>query len=344
MNDRNEQYFSPDFILDYIHGNPAFGIKRLLTYTIFRFFSFAGKETNTLAPDLKKQLFADQDVLDFDMIETYLTEDYYFSPSFEENSFDPFYLCAAIYIAEGSLAEYAIGNELDVVDNLILSMYPVLSSAALDDETLVLDSLIGSGAEFYAALYLALTRYPSQAGMLLPKLSHVYHRDYHFTSEDFVLYDFMDEYFEQKNCRNNASFTEMIDTLVDATLGYYKTDIETLLSTEVSAALHAVASKFSALKCFGSISIDYLPGHETSRFMLQEMLRYAAAYELRNNLFDYHLEEDNLITLANWKEKLRWHYVQYSNVLEPAIDAFYAGVLSRKLVKAQFKENLNRLQ
>ena len=50
--------------------------------------------------------------------------------------------------------------------------------------------------------------------------------DLHFTCEDFILYDFMDEYFETKNCSANPAFQEMTDTLVLATLQSFDTDLE----------------------------------------------------------------------------------------------------------------------
>ena len=73
------------------------------------------------------------------------------------------------------------------------------------------------------------------------------------------------------------------------------------------------------------------------------VLSYAAAYELRNNLYDYHLDEDKTITLTNWKENLKWHYVQYTNVYNLALSSFVAACYSRKLLQKQFEENLREL-
>lgn len=335
--------FSPELIPDYMHAHPSFGVKRVLTYTIFRFFSFAGKENRDLAIRLKELLFPVETTLDFSVIESYLSEDLFFSPSLEEDSFDAFFLYAAVSIVENAFDEFSAGDALAVVDNLVISLYPVLCSAALDDTDTRLDAIVENGAEFYAALYLALTRYSSSLGIILPKLSSVYRPEFHFTGEDTVLCDFMDEYFETKNCVLQPSYTEMIDTLVQATLSYYKTDLDTLLSGDVSAMLSGTSSRFAMMKRFGFLTLGRTPGHDASLDTLREMLRYAAAYELRSNLFDYHLDEDNLITLDNWKEKLRWHYVQYSNVLTPALDMYYATVLSGRLLRAEFERELAAL-
>ena len=62
----------------------------------------------------------------------------------------PFFLYTAISILENAFDEFALGDELAIIDDLILTKYPVLGSVALDDADIRLDALIGSGAEFYA--------------------------------------------------------------------------------------------------------------------------------------------------------------------------------------------------
>lgn len=343
MNNLGEQYFPVAFIPEYIHNHPNFGIKRILTYTVFRFFSFAGKEDSALAQHLKNSLFPCEDTFDFSLIERYLSEDMFFAPALETRSFDPFFLYTAICIVEDFFDDTVVSDELSVVDNLIFSLYPVLGSASLDDDGLEFETLLQSGAEFYAALYLTLTRYSSSLGKLLPKLGTAYREDFHFTCEDFILYDFMEEYFETEHCLTNPDFLELIDTLVQATLNYYDTDFDRLLTTEIPPMLQGTSSRFAPMKRYGCMTVSYLPDRDASLSMLEEIFRYTAAYELRNHLFDYHLDEDKLITLANWKEKLKWHYVQYSHVLEPALDFFYGTVLSQKLLKYSFEENITEL-
>lgn len=192
------QLFSPELIPDYMHAHPEYGVKRILTYTVYRFLSFAGKEDDTLAAYIKETLFPMEDALDFSLIDDYLALDPYFCPVPEEGSFDAFFLYTAISILENAFDEFALGDELAIIDDLILTKYPVLGSVALDDADIRLDALIGSGAEFYAVLYLALTRYPSALGSLLPQFGSAYHDSYQFTGDDTALYDFMDEYFETK--------------------------------------------------------------------------------------------------------------------------------------------------
>lgn len=343
MSDLGEQYFPATFIPDYIHFHPSYGVKRILTYTIFRIFSYAGKENRELAHTLKETLFPYHETFDYGVIEDFLHEDCYFCPSFEENSFDLFFLYAAICIMENALDESSMTDDMVLVDQIIFSMYPVLSSANLDDERLVLDTLVQSPGEFYAALYLALTRYSASLRKFLPKFTEIYCEDYHFTCEDFVLYNFMDEYFETKNCRMQPDYREMTDTLVQATLGYYKTDLETLVVRELSAMLHTTSSRLSVVRQFGSIQLLDSHKMEYSTELLYQMLLYAAEYELRNHLYDYHLDEDTLVTLKNWKDKLRWHYVQYANVFTPALDAFYAAVLSEKILKKEWTQLVSTL-
>lgn len=163
------QLFSPELIPDYMHAHPEYGVKRILTYTVYRFLSFAGKEDDTLAAYIKETLFPMEDALDFSLISDYLALDPYFCPVPEEGSFDAFFLYTAISILENAFDEFALGDELAIIDDLILTKYPILGSVALDDADIRLDALIGSGAEFYAVLYLALTRYPSALGSLLPQ-------------------------------------------------------------------------------------------------------------------------------------------------------------------------------
>ena len=59
------QLFSPELIPDYMHAHPEYGVKRILTYTVYRFLSFAGKEDDTLAAYIKETLFPMEDALDF---------------------------------------------------------------------------------------------------------------------------------------------------------------------------------------------------------------------------------------------------------------------------------------
>jgi cytochrome b involved in lipid metabolism len=50
------------------------------------------------------------------------------------------------------------------------------------------------------------------------------------------------------------------------------------------------------------------------------------------------------VTADNWKDTIRFHFVQYQHIYEQALDGFYAAVLSRKLLLAEFSEELKKLE
>ena len=328
-----EQLFPSEFILDYIKEDA--GRQRFLSYTLFRFLSFAGSEDATLPSLLKANLSCSFFPEDFSTIEDYLQADYYFSPSLAADSYEPFYLYAAI-----SLAADALDGKTSFIDELISRYAPSVAGLPAFDTSIDFSRLIQTGAYFYAALYLATVRDTDMLPILLPLLTEAYQEEYHFTCEDYILFDFMDEYFEEKYCRRHPSFVEMVDTLVAATLNYYNTDFGTLLEHEIAQNLSGTASRFAGTKRFGSLQLPSIADTDNACRMLAELFRYAAIYELRSNLFDFHLDEDKLITLTNWKENLRWHYVQYANVYEMALDSFHAAMLARTLLKQQFTQNL----
>lgn len=334
MNQFNDQLFPTEFILNYMKNDS--GKKRFLTYAAFRFFAFAGAKDAALPARLKDNLSCPFTPQAFTVIEDYLMEDYYFSPSLTQDTYEPLYLYAAI-----SLMEAAHEKELTFFEELLIEYCPTAASLSYEEPALQLSALLETGVDFYAALYLAVTRHEASLPQLLPQFSDAYRRDYRFTCEDFVLFDFMDEYFEQKNCISDASFTELVDTLVTATLNYYKTDIQTLLAEDTAQALEGASSRFAGTKRFGGVIITASADKEARYRMLTEAFRYAAMYELRSNLFDFHLDDDRLITLSNWKENLRWHYVQYTNVYNMAFDTFCMEILTREFLKKQFADNLS---
>ena len=333
MEQFKDQLFPSEFILDYIQDESQ--KKRFLSYIAFRFLSFAGEDDATLPTRLKESLSCPFTPQAFTVIEDYLMEDYYFSPSLKQGTYEPLYLYAAI-----SLISAGHPEELSFFEELLADYCPVAASLCLQDTCLQLSSLLQTGSDFYAALYLATTKHEAQLTSLLPRFTDAYDESYHFTCEDFILFDFMDEYFGQKHCIRHDSFIELVDTLVAATLNYYDTDFETLIGKEVAQALLGTSSRFAGAKRIGSITITASLDHDTACRMLASTFRYAAMYELRNNLFDFHLEDDKLITLTNWKDNLRWHYVQYANVYNLALDSFHAAIISREFIKAQFSANL----
>lgn len=336
MDQRNEQLFPTEFILDYLQNDT--GKERFLSYVLFRFLSFAGEEDSGFPLLLKENLSCPFTPEAFSVVEDYLMADYYFSPSLVFGTFDSLYLYAAIYLAtQGTPGERAF------LDSQLAAFCPVAAGLSYTDATQDFSLLLQNVGDFYGALYMAVTRQPSALPALLPRFTKAYREDYHFTCEDFILFEFMDEYFEQKNCRLHPSFAELVDTLVAATLNYYNTDFGSLLEKEIAHNLNGTGSRFAGLKRYGAVSLPQPADTARTCRMLAELFRYAAIYELRNNLFDFHLDDDKLITLENWKENLRWHYVQYANVYEMALDSFHAAILSATLLKNEFKENLSRL-
>lgn len=335
MNQLKEQLFPAEFISHYIQKET--GKNRFLTYVLFRFFASKGKDGSALPSLLKEHLSCTFRPEDYSVIEDFLTADYYFSPTLALNTYEPFYLYAAIHLVSS-----ASPKERSFLEEQLAACSPVAAGLSYQDPDLDLAALLSTEQDFYAALYLATTRYEASLPGILRKFTEAYEEAYHFTCEDFILFDFMDEYFEQKNCRQYPSFIELVDTLVAATLNYYNTDFGTLLEKEAALSLTGCASRFAGVKRFGSAGLPTITDTDKACHMLAELFRYAAIYELRNNLFDFHLEDDRLITLENWKEHLRWHYVQYANVYEMALDTFHTAVLSRELLKRQFTENISQ--
>lgn len=340
MNDFNPD-FPSDLLIEYLEHGPQNGLQRFQTYTIYRFFcalakklSPSGKELPALAQMLCTLSDYELNENSFDTISLYLKEDFYFSPSIASDSFDAVYLFYAICIAKDS---GGIGQIL--LDKLLSEHCPDVLKAGYDDASFTLDFVYENEVAFWAALYVCLTNYEAELPALLPEFSRIYWNDLHFTCADFVVYDFADEYFETKDCFHKEAFQELIQTLVLATLQSFRTDVKQL-SIDALFPLKHPASRFAGLYSFGAIDSKDLPAPDEAEQMMQRLLEYAAAYELRNNLFDYHLEEDNTITLDNWKEKLKWHYVQYTNVYHMALDTFYSAVLSQKMLKKQFVDNI----
>lgn len=340
MESFNEQFFSSEFILNYIAAEE--GKKRFLTYITFRFLSFAEETHKELPALLKEKLGCTYTASDFSVVEDFLAADYYFTPTFKVGSFDAVLLYDAICLTNQTIC----GNTA-LSDELITTYAPVTASLAYNNPELELVNLLEHGTDFYAALCVAATHYDTDElfPTLLPKFTAAYREEFHFTYEDFILFDFMDEYFEQKNCRQHPSFIELTDTLVAATLNYFNTDFGTMLENELSACLGGTSSRFAGNLRSGSLQLPALTSAEKEKacHRLAELFHYAAIYELRNNLFDFHLEDDKLITLTNWKEKLRWHFVQYSNVYEMTISSFYAAMLSGRMLKQDFLTGISQL-
>lgn len=337
MDEFFDQFFPTDFLIEYLENGPDENIDRFQKYAVYRFLSFAAKENPSIVKELHDTLDVPLTTANFKDITDFLEKDFYFSPSFTENSYDPVLLCYAIAIIDDRS-----GFGLAILNRIFKEACPEILSVDFSDVALQLDVLIQTEVQFYAALAICSIHY-STLTSLLPKFAEAYMEDLHFTCEDFILYDFMDEYFETRNCIANPAFTEMIDTLVLATLQSFDTDLENFTLDGLFQLKHP-SGRFASIYRTGVCDMRELPVPADAAVMMKHILSYAAAYELRNNLYDYHLDEDKTITLTNWKENLKWHYVQYTNVYNLALSSFVSVCYARKLLQKQFEENLRDLQ
>lgn len=326
-------YFSAEFILNYIKEENG-RMKRVQTYAAFRFLSDLIKEEPVLIKGLEEHLGCELTADGYKEIETFLMDDIYFTPVFAENSYDALIFYYALQVMkekDGMAAMY--------MDKL-LSLY---ASEALrvnyEDISFSMDFAFEKELLYWAAFYICVTGYESVLEEILPEFARIYWKELQFTCGDFLLYDFLSEYFEEKDILHCPKFKELNQTLVLATLQSFRTDLEGM-AMEVLIQLKHPTSQFAGLYQFGALSCKDLPTLDVAGRWMEKILEYAAAYELRNHLYDYHLEEDKTITFENWKEKLKWHYVQYNNVYNMAVMTYYAANLSMRMVKKLFIDNM----
>ena len=326
-------YFSAEFILEYIKGEND-RIKRVQTYAAFRFLSELIKEEPVLIKGLEEHLGCELTVDGYEEIAAFLMHDLYFTPVFAENSYDAlifYYALQVIKDKEGMAAMY--------MDKL-LSLY---AAEALrmnyDDVSFTMDFAFEKELLYWAAFYICVTGYEAALEGILPEFARIYWKELQFTCGDFLLYDFLNEYFEEKDVLHCPKFKELNHTLVLATLQSFQTDLEGF-AMEVLMQLKHPTSQFAGLYQFGAVGCRDLPTLDVAGRWMEKILEYATAYELRNHLYDYHLEEDKTITFENWKDKLKWHYVQYNNVYNMAFMTYYTANLSMRMLKKQFMDNI----
>ena len=96
-----EPYFSPVLITDYIRENPN-GMKRFQIYDLYRFLTSADSSSHDIVPFLYQLTDAPLSEDSFEMISSYLAEDFYFSPAFRSDSYDSVLLYYAIWLSEDS--------------------------------------------------------------------------------------------------------------------------------------------------------------------------------------------------------------------------------------------------
>lgn len=335
MNQYDTPYFSTEFILAYLEEEGK--TKRLQTYAAFRFLAALVREEADVVKGLAAHLGCELTESCYEEVFEYLQEDLYFSPSFTENSYEPFILFYAIRCVkekDGSAAMF--------IDKL-LSLYAAEAvRLSYDDGTFDMDFAYEREILYWAAFYIAVSSYEASLSDILPEFARTYWRDLHFSCGDFLLYDFLNQYFEQKDILHHPAFKELNETLVLATLQSFRTDLEGF-TMDVMIQLKHPASQFAGIYQFGAMDMREMPSVEIAAKRMQKILEYATAYELRNHLFDYHLDEDRTITLDNWKEKLKWHYVQYNNVQNMAVMTYFAADVSMRMVKKLFCENVEVL-
>ena len=336
MNQYDTPYFSTEFILAYLEGEGR--SKRLQTYAAFRFLSALVREEKKVAKELAAHLGCELKEESFEEVFEYLQEDLYFAPSFAENSYDPFLLFYAIRSVkeqDGSAAMF--------IDKLLSQYAKEAVRLSYDDGTFNLEFAYENEILYWAAFYIAVSSYEACLGDILPEFARIYWRDLHFSCGDFLLYDFLNQYFEQKDVLHHPAFKELNETLVLATLQSFRTDLEGF-TMDVMIQLKHPASQFAGIYQFGAMDMKEMPSVEIAAKRMQKILEYATAYELRNHLFDYHLDEDRTITFENWKEKLKWHYVQYNNVQNMAVMTYFAADVSMRMAKKLFCENCRMLK
>lgn len=332
MNQFDTPYFNTEFILAYSKGD-AGRSERVQTYAAFRFLSALAEREPAQVQAMAEHLGCELTVAGYNEIEAFLMEDLYFTPVFKENSFDAlvfYYAMQVIKEKDGVAALY--------MEKLLSQYAPEALRADYDAPSFTMDFAYENELYYWAAFYICVTNYEASLEEILPEFARIYWKELQFTCGDMLLYDFLNEYFEQKDILHSKEFQELNHTLVLATLQSFHTDLESF-AMEVLIQLKHPSSQFAGLYQFGAVGCTDLPTLDVAGKRMEKILEYATAYELRNHLFDYHLDEDKTITFDNWKDKLKWHYVQYNNVYNMAFMTYYAANLSMRMVKKQFEEN-----
>lgn len=330
-------FFPTDFLIEYFKDNAENNTNRFQIYTVYRFLSAAAQENCAIITTLRDNLEYPLTNDSLKRIYQFLQDGVYFSPSFSENSFDTVLFCYA-----DAIINDASGFGIAILNRILKEMCPEIASFDYSNPTLNLDKLLETKMQFYAALAVCSIHYSTLCAFL-PKFAAAYRSDFQFTCEDFILYDFMDEYFQTKNVLSNPAFTELIDTLSLAVLKSFDTDLENFTLDGLFQLKHP-AGRFSCLYQSGALDCSELPAPANAAILMKQILSYAAAYELRNHLYDYHLDETKTITFENWKENLKWHYVQYSNVYYHALSSFVSACYAGKLLKRDFENCLEKLK
>ena len=100
MDEFFDQFFPTEFLIEYLENGPEENMDRFQTYVVYRFLTFAAKENPAVITELRDTLECPLSMDNLSDIYRFLDQDFYFSPSFSENSFDPVLLCYAIAIID----------------------------------------------------------------------------------------------------------------------------------------------------------------------------------------------------------------------------------------------------
>ena len=93
MDEFFDQFFPTEFLIEYLENGPEENMDRFQTYVVYRFLTFAAKENPAVITELRDTLECPLSMDNLSDIYRFLDQDFYFSPSFSENSFDPVLLC-----------------------------------------------------------------------------------------------------------------------------------------------------------------------------------------------------------------------------------------------------------
>ena len=104
---------------------------RFQKYVVFRFLSAAAKEDPSVVTALRDQLECPLDLNQFSVISDFLNKDFYFSPSFSEDSFDPVLLCYAVAVIDDRS-----GFGLAILNRIFKKICPELSAVDFSDLSL----------------------------------------------------------------------------------------------------------------------------------------------------------------------------------------------------------------
>lgn len=153
MDEFFDQFFPTEFLIEYLENGPEENMDRFQTYVVYRFLTFAAKENPAVITELRDTLECPLSMDNLSDIYRFLDQDFYFSPSFSENSFDPVLLCYAIAIIDDKS-----GFGLAILNRIFKEACPEISSVDFSNVDVDLELLLQTEVQFYAALAICYVR------------------------------------------------------------------------------------------------------------------------------------------------------------------------------------------